>query len=101
MPNWANTQVWAYLGAEYGGGSWTVRRLFQDQVISDRVDINDVRIFTGLEWLGPRNVTGFFEIGYVFNRELVYVEDPGGPNPDRLSRLKIEDTMMIRTGISF
>ena len=101
IPNWGNTEVWAYLGGEYGGGSWTVRRLMGPDVISDRIDINDLRVFTGLEWLGPTNVTGFFEVGYVFDREVVFVEDPFGPDPDPLARLKIEDAFMLRAGISF
>ena len=101
IPNLGNNEVWAYVGGEYGGGSWTVRRLLGPTVISDRVDINDLRIFTGFEWLGPRNVTGFAEIGYVFDRELVFVEDPDGPDPDPLSRLKLEDAFMLRAGFSF
>ena len=68
--------------------------------IGDRVDMNDLRVFVGLEWLGPRNVTGFAEFGFVFDRELVFLEDPL-PDPDPLRRLKLEDSFMIRAGLAF
>jgi hypothetical protein len=57
------------VGAEYGGGSWVMDRRDGS---SDQADINDVRSFLGFEWMGPRRVTGFFEVGYVFQREIVY-----------------------------
>ena len=62
--------------------------------IRDRVDINDVRAYIGLEWIGPRRVTGFFDVGYVFERELVYRTDP-------INDVPIEDSVMIRSGIAF
>ncbi len=82
---------WAYIGAEYGGGSWTVQLTGP---VDTQVDINDVRAFFGAEWVGPRGVTGFFEFGYVFNRNLVYRFDPS-------DEIKLADAYMIRTGIAF
>src|SRR5690606_10458011 len=67
------TEVWAYLGGEYGGGAWTIERA---EGGNDRVDINDLRIFLGTEWMTGRSLKGFFEGGYVFEREVVYVNDP-------------------------
>ena len=91
LPNIADYEVWVYAGAEYGGGSWTIERMGGD----DQVDINDVRSFIGLEWMGPRRVTGFFEIGYVTERELVFKSThPFGEIP-------IQDTIMLRTGLAF
>ncbi|QEG20688.1 hypothetical protein [Mariniblastus fucicola] len=91
IPNFNNFEGWAYVGAEYGGGSWAIDRAagFEDQV-----DINDVRAFMGLEWMGPRRVTGFFDVGYVFERELVYRTAP-------LADIPIQDSFMIRSGIAF
>lgn len=84
-------ELWWYLAGEYGGGAWTIERT---DGTSDRVDINDIRFSVGLEWTGPRGVTGFFEVGYVFEREVVYVVDPSDSfDPD--------DTFMIRTGFSW
>lgn len=91
LPRFGNYDVWAYAGGEYGGGSWTIERMggFDDQV-----DINDVRAFLGFEWTGPRGVTGFFEGGYVFNREMLYRSAPA-------IELDNPDTFMLRTGIAF
>ncbi len=100
IPNWGNYEIWGYLGGEYGGGNWTLRRRLGLATIGDRVDMNDLRVFVGLEWLGPRNVTGFAEFGFVFDRELVFLEDPV-PDPDPLRRLKLEDSFMIRAGLAF
>ena len=91
IPNFNNFEGWAYVGAEYGGGSWAIDR---EAGFEDQVDINDVRAFIGLEWIGPRRVTGFFDFGYVFERELVYRTAP-------LSDVPIQDALMIRSGIAF
>ena len=91
IPNFNNFEGWAYIGAEYGGGSWAIDRIGG---IEDQVDINDVRAFIGLEWMGPRRVTGFFDVGYVFERELVYRSAP-------LIDIPIQDSFMIRSGIAF
>ncbi len=91
LPGLGNYEIWGYVGAEYGGGSWTIERLGG---MDDQADINDVRAFAGVEWVGPRRVTGFLEAGYVFERELLYRSNP-------LNKLILEDTVMIRTGIAF
>lgn len=93
-----NTELWGYVGAEYGGGNWTIERETGPLAgRTDRVDLNDIRIFLGVEWKmmqasGPH---GFFEVGYVFERELVYALDPATDN------VSLDDTVMLRTGISF
>lgn len=90
IPSYGNFEVWAYVGGEYGGGSWTIERMGG---VNDQVDINDMRVFAGFEWMGPKCVTGFFEAGYVFERELVFstVANP----------IQIGDTYMLRTGFAF
>lgn len=69
LPNLGNTEIWGYVSAEYGGGSWTVRR---EANFADQVDINDYRVMIGLEWIGLRGITGFGEVGAAFDRELIY-----------------------------
>ena len=91
IPNIGNLEAWAYVGAEYGGGSWAIRRRDGSR---DQADINDVRAFLGTEWIGPRRVTGFFEFGYAFDREIVY-------RSNALNKLDLQDTLMIRSGIAF
>ena len=91
LPNLGDFEVWGYLGAEYGGGSWAIDRRDGS---SDQADINDVRSFLGFEWMGPRRRTGFLELGYVFEREIVYRSDPD-------NQLDLEDAFMLRSGVAF
>ncbi|QDU29170.1 hypothetical protein ETAA8_42770 [Anatilimnocola aggregata] len=84
-------EVWWYLAGEYGGGAWTVQPISGDPV--NRIDINDMRASFGLEWSSPRGLNGFAEIGYVFERELMYVE--------LNQTLDLSDTWMARAGFSF
>lgn len=91
IPNIGNVEAWAYFGAEYGGGSWAIKRADDT---NDQADINDVRSYIGLEWQGPRRVTGFFELGYVFDRNIVY-------RSNGLDVLDLQDTFMIRSGFAF
>jgi len=91
LPNFNDFEAWAYVGGEYGGGSWAIERTGGAK---DQADINDVRAFLGVEWMGPRRITGFLEAGYVFERELLYRSDP-------LNGLDLHDTVMIRSGLAF
>jgi hypothetical protein len=91
-----NQDVWWYIGAEYGGGAWTVER---ELGFSDRVDINDIRVILGAEWgqsalLRQGKRTGFFEVGWVTSRELVYVVTP------ELSG-SLSDSFMLRAGFNY
>jgi len=84
-------ELWGYVAGEYGGGAWTIERA---DGTSDAVDINDIRISSGIEWTGPRGLTGFVEAGFVFRRQVIYVVTPADSfNPD--------DSYMIRAGLSF
>jgi len=91
IPNVGNFEMWAYAAGEYGGGSWAIERIDGSD---DQVDINDVRATIGVEWIGPRRVTGFFEFGYAFERELVFASD-------RINNLDLQDTLLIRSGLAF
>jgi hypothetical protein len=84
-------EVWWYLAGEYGGGAWTIAR---EAGFSDRIDINDIRASAGIEWFGPAGFHGFFEAGYVFEREVIYVVTPAHSFEPR-------DTFMLRAGFSF
>ncbi len=84
-------EVWWYVAGEYGGGAWTIKRADDT---TDRVDINDIRVSLGLEWTGPRGFMGFGEIGYVFERELYYVNN-------RQDNTDLNDSFMLRAGFSW
>lgn len=85
-----NTDVWGYLAGEYGGGAWTVAH---SDGARDEIDYNDLRLILGAEWIGMYRVHGFFEVGYVFNREILYRS--GAP------KFEPSDTVMLRAGLSF
>ncbi|MFN5322580.1 MAG: hypothetical protein ACK493_01270 [Planctomycetota bacterium] len=91
FPPRGNTEVWGYVGQEYGAGSWTIERLAG---FDDQVDINDKRVVFGLEWKNPRGGTGFLEGGYVWDRAILYRSNP----PDKLEN---SDSFMLRTGFAF
>jgi len=87
--------LWAYWAGEYGGGSWTVER---ESGQTEQVDINDIRIMFGFEWgrsdlLRQGTRTGFAEIGWVFERELVYKNSGTNMSPN--------DSFLIRLGIGY
>ncbi|MDG2185381.1 MAG: hypothetical protein P8K79_06855 [Mariniblastus sp.] len=94
-------EMWAYVGSEYGGGSWAVERRFENPnpalnvTIKDQVDVNDIRSFIGIEYTGPKGRTGFFEIGYVSNRDIILRS--GFPQ----DKLDLRDTIMLRSGLAF
>lgn len=87
---WGNTDVWWYVAAEYGGGSWEI-----DNAGDDRVDLNDIRAIVGLEWTGGWwGTKGFFEAGYVFERELFFEAAP-------IQSFELKETIMLRGGLAF
>ena len=61
--------------------------------MKDQADLNDVRAFIGVEWMGNAQVTGFLDLGYVFNRKIVY--------QNSTSNLDLSDAIMLRFGIAF
>lgn len=88
---------WWYFTGEYGGGAWTVKRdnTINNGVSMDRIDYNDMRISFGLEWIGQRGVRGHIEVGYVWDREIVFDESKSPKS------WKPNDTVMIRAGIDY
>ncbi len=91
LPSLGNYEVWGYIGGEYGGGSWTFE---PPGMTGDQFDENDIRAYAGLEWMGPRQVTGLFEVGYVFERELIFKSAPD-------TQIEIDSSYMLRAGIAF
>lgn len=88
-----NQQVWWYIGGEYGGGSWSIERVDQPPR-NDRIDINDIRFYAGVEWWNVNRYYGFLELGYVFDREVVFYRQPGDSE-------NLDDTFMVRGGVSW
>ena len=101
-----NRETWWYVGAEYGGGSWTPKLQFdldKDGILDweerSLMDINDIRVMIGMDFMPPGAVGmgkrgAFIELGYVFERKVVIVAIPSESfNP--------KSTFMIRGGVAF
>jgi hypothetical protein len=84
------TEWWWFVAGEYGGGAWTVERLGTN----DHIDYNDLRAIVGLEWTGQSGLRGSFEVGYVFEREILFTE---APPPE----FEPNDTVMVRGSIVY
>jgi hypothetical protein len=91
--------VWGYIAGDYGGGAWTIERANGDV---DGVDINDFRVLAGFEWgrsdlIRTGRHTGFFEVGYVFEREVLYNSHTSA-NPQNFEP---GNTIMLRFGLGY
>jgi hypothetical protein len=69
ISNVGNNEVWAYLRGEYGGGQWSV---VHTNGVEDVFAYNDLRAVLGLEWFGTSRVRGNLELGFVFDRNIMY-----------------------------
>ncbi|MCA9194657.1 MAG: hypothetical protein KDB03_22960, partial [Planctomycetales bacterium] len=88
--------TWWYVGGYYGGGSWTIQR---KSGLHDSIDINDIRLVLGIEWgrnemMRDGRRAGFFEVGYVFERELLYKLNPA-------DNMNLQDSFMLRLGFGY
>jgi hypothetical protein len=83
--------VWWYVAGEYGGGAWTIQR---DDGSSDRVDINDIRIKAGFDWINQARWRGYFEVGVAFDRQVIYVVNPE-------DSFRAPATFLMSAGFSF
>lgn len=89
--NIGSSQWWMYVAGEYGGGRWTIQR---QNGARDDIDINDIRVIFGLEWETQSQARGHVEIGYVFDREIIYAET-------QTPTLDLDDSFMVRAGVDF
>ena len=77
---------------EYGGGRWTIERA---NSMPDDIDYNDLRVIFGFEWETQTQARGHVEVGYVFDREILF--DKTMPP----ATLELDDSIMVRAGIDF
>jgi hypothetical protein len=93
ITNAGKHSIWGYVAGEYGGGAWTFRR--STGQISP-FDYNDIRVTLGTEWVPqtPTGLSGNFEVGYVFYRQLFFVDGP--PQYQNL-----DNTFMFRLGLAY
>ena len=96
MTTIGNYDVWGYVGAEYGGGAWTIEH---PDGTNDQIDINDVRLIGGIEWgqqvlMSKGKRTAFVEFGWVTDREILYVVRTADSRT-------VSDTLMLRAGFGY
>jgi hypothetical protein len=91
---WRNKSLWGFLAGEYGGGAWTFTQANMNGAVTP-FDYNDVRITGGVEMVPvtAQGLAGSFEVGYVFARNLYYV--------DGARNLNLTDTLMLRLGLAY
>jgi hypothetical protein len=90
--------VWGYLAGEYGGGAWTFNRSTYGYSGVSPFDYNDIRVTLGTEFvpITGHGLTGNMEVGYVFARQLFYVDGPpAGQYQD------LPSTLMLRVGLAY
>jgi len=83
-------QDWVYLGGEFGGGSWAVRRLGG---ANDVATYRDYRLILGLERKAIGGLDYRLELGYLFGRRLEY--NSGTPD------VRPPDGLMLRAGVTY
>jgi hypothetical protein len=92
------TEWWWYLSGDYGGGVWTIKRSAfappSEVGHIDLVDYNDIRFALGVDFKRCGGQTGFFEVGYAFDRQLVYASQM----PDTFTP---NGTVYLHAGVSF
>lgn len=82
---------WLYVAGEFGGGQWAIERA---DGTDDVITSSDFRAVLGYE--RKSNTGGFsgrMEVAYVFGRDIEYRS--GTPT------IELEDTVMVRSGISY
>ncbi len=82
---------WFYLAADFGGGGWSIVRPDSQQL--DRLFYSDYRLLIGYERKIIGGLSRFFELGYVFNRELEF----DSPTP----QASLDDTLYLRAGLTY
>jgi hypothetical protein len=80
---------WLYLGGEFGGNTWTVRRAG----VAENITLRDFRAMLGLERRKNGGAGYRIEVGYVFSREIEFASGI----PDVLG----DDTALVRGGVTF
>ncbi|HEX3657004.1 MAG TPA: DUF6268 family outer membrane beta-barrel protein [Pirellulales bacterium] len=90
ISNVGNFEVWAYLRGEYGGSQWSV---VHTNGVEDVINYNDLRAILGLEWFGNSRIRGNVELGFVFDRNIMYRYTAPTAHPG--------DTMMFQANFAF
>ncbi len=79
-----------YLGGEFGGGAWAVRRT---SGATDTLNLSSYGLLLGYEQRAVGGWSRRYELGYLFGRRLEY----SGSN----ERISLDDSLIARMGLSY
>jgi hypothetical protein len=72
------SEWWVYVGGELGGGTWAVQRPGEGV---DLLNYSDIRVTLGLQHKIYRGISSKLEVGYVFDRKIIYDSDSSEEKP--------------------
>ncbi|HBT75861.1 MAG TPA: hypothetical protein DEB39_02815, partial [Planctomycetaceae bacterium] len=78
---------WAYCAAEFGGGTWAVKR---SDDVADVLMYHDYQFLLGFERKRSLSFGWAVELGYMFGREIKYDSDYGKMNPEDMFFLRFK-----------
>lgn len=81
---------WAYVVGEFGGGTWAIRRA---SGLNDVATLSDYRLMLGYERKWTSGRSWLAEAGYVFSRTLEYTS--------KLEDTDLPSTALVRLGLTF
>ena len=110
LPGYSTTEWWLYARGEYGGGAWVLETTYwvwagpPAPSVTSLVDVdyNDMRAAVGVDFQTVRGLTGLFEVGVTFEREIYYPLIPVPPHHDiTLFTFRPDPTVFIRAGLAY
>ncbi len=90
LTTYGSTEIFGRVAGEYGGGQWTITH---DDGSRDVVNYNDMRIIFGIEGVQANRFRASFDIGYVFNREILLRNQVPITEPN--------DSVLVRLGLQY
>lgn len=91
-------QHWAYVGGGFSGGTWAYRR---DNGQGDRLNYREWRFVLGWESTPPKKPGTFGSTGTTLNAEIGYVFGRKFEFDNNVPDMKIDNTLLLRSGIRF
>lgn len=91
-------QHWFYVGGGFSGGRWAYRRT---NGLGERLNYREFRFVLGWEATPPKKPGSFVSSGTRLNTEVGYVFDRKFEFNNNVPDIKLDNTLLIRSGISF
>ena len=91
-------QHWAYVGGGFSGGRWAYRRA---NGLGERLNYREFRFVLGWESTPPKTPGSFGSSGTSLNAEIGYVFGRKFEFDNSVPDIKIDNTLLLRSGIRF